>query len=197
MERRATVSRTTAETDITVTLNLDGEGRFQGSTGVGFLDHMLRLWAAHGGFDLELSVRGDMEVDAHHTVEDLGLCLGRAWRQALGEARGVRRYGSLLLPMDEALVLVAVDLSGRPYLAYEVDLPSCRLGDLDAELVPEFLRAFVQEAHLTLHLCRLAGKNGHHLAEAVFKGLARALAEAAGPDPRRQDVPSTKGRLGW
>ncbi|MCR4420232.1 MAG: imidazoleglycerol-phosphate dehydratase HisB [Clostridia bacterium] len=197
MERRATVSRTTAETDIAVTLNLDGQGRFQGTSSLGFLDHMLHLWTVHGGFDLELFVQGDLKVDAHHTVEDLGLCLGRAWRQALGEARGIRRYGSIVLPMDEALVLAAVDLSGRPYLAYEVDVPACRLGDLDAELIPEFLRAFVQEAGLTLHLRRLAGKNGHHLIEAVFKGLARALAEAAEPDPRRTDVPSTKGRLGW
>ncbi|MBC7346013.1 MAG: imidazoleglycerol-phosphate dehydratase HisB [Clostridia bacterium] len=197
MARKASLTRRTEETNISVSLDLDGRGVFEGTSGLGFLDHMLRLWAAHGLFDLALTVQGDLEVDAHHTVEDLGLCLGRAWKQALGEGRGIRRYGQALLPMDEALVLVAVDLSGRPFLAYDVPVGVPRLGALDAELVPEFLRAFVREAGLTLHLRKLAGENGHHLVEAVFKGLGQALRQAASLDPRLEGVPSTKGTLGW
>lgn len=197
MDRRATVSRRTTETDISVFLDLDGQGNFQGTTGLGFLDHMLQLWAAHGRFDLDLSVKGDLEVDAHHTVEDLGRCLGRALRQALGEGKGISRYGQALLPMDEALVLVALDVSGRPYLAYEVPMAAARLGEMDAELLPEFLWAFAQEAGLTLHIRKLAGENGHHLAEAVFKGFGRALRQALTLDPRLEGVPSTKGVLGW
>ncbi|MBC7335320.1 MAG: imidazoleglycerol-phosphate dehydratase, partial [Clostridia bacterium] len=158
MARKASLTRRTEETNISVSLDLDGRGVFEGTSGLGFLDHMLRLWAAHGLFDLALTVQGDLEVDAHHTVEDLGLCLGRAWKQALGEGRGIRRYGQALLPMDEALVLVAVDLSGRSFLAYDVPVGVPRLGALDAELVPEFLHAFVREAGLTLHLRKLAGE---------------------------------------
>lgn len=197
MERRATVSRQTAETSITLSLALDGKGLFEGTSGLGFLDHMLRAFAAHGLFDLSLAVRGDLEVDAHHTVEDLGLCLGRALRQALGDAKGISRYGHIALPMDEALVLAAVDLSGRPLLAYDVDLAQGYVGGLEADLVPEFLRAFVQEAGLTLHVKKLAGRNGHHIVEAVFKGLGRALRQAVSLDPRLEGIPSTKGTLGW
>jgi len=197
MERRATVSRQTAETTITVSLMLDGQGLFEGTSGIGFLDHMLRAFATHGLFDLNLAVRGDLEVDAHHTVEDLGLCLGRAFRQALGEAKGISRYGYVLLPMDEALVLVAADVSGRPFLAYDVDLTPSNLGGLETDLVPEFLRALAQEAGLTLHVRKLAGRNGHHTVEAIFKGLGRALRQAVSLDPRLEGPPSTKGTLGW
>lgn len=197
MERRATVSRQTAETTITVSLMLDGQGLFEGTSGIGFLDHMLRAFATHGLFDLNLAVRGDLEVDAHHTVEDLGLCLGRAFRQALGEAKGISRYGYVLLPMDEALVLVAADVSGRPFLAYDVDLTPSNLGGLETDLVPEFLRALAQEAGLTLHVRKFAGRNGHHTVEAIFKGLGRALRQAASLDPRLEGPPSTKGTLGW
>ena len=197
MERKVTLSRQTTETSVTVTLNLDGNGTFEGTSSIGFLDHMLQLWTAHALFDLNLTARGDLQVDGHHTVEDLGLCLGRALAQALGDRKGIRRYGHFLLPMDESLVLVGLDLSGRPFLAYDVHLTATRLGELDTELVPEFLRAFCQEAGLTLHVRELAGRNGHHVVEAIFKGFGQALRQAVSADARWSGVPSTKGTLGW
>ncbi|MDK2855942.1 MAG: imidazoleglycerol-phosphate dehydratase [Bacillota bacterium] len=195
MERRCELARSTRETRVRLTLALDGQGKAEVRTGVGFFDHLLTLWAAHGGFDLGVEAEGDTWVDDHHTVEDVGLTLGAAFGRALGEKRGIRRYGAALLPMDEALVQVAVDLSGRPYLHYHVPFPVLQIGSFAAELVPEFLRAFAGEAKLTLHVDLLHGENGHHIAEAVFKGLGRALREAASIDPGVQEIPSTKGVL--
>ena len=194
-ERRAEVQRTTTETDISLVLVLDGEGQANIDTGIGFLDHMLELFAHHGGFDLDVTARGDLDVDGHHTVEDIGLVLGQALASALGERRGIRRYGSFLLPMDEALAMVAVDLSGRPYLQHEVKLAGVRIGGFDATLMSHFWRSFVNRAGVTLHIRLLSGEDPHHIIEAVFKGVARALAVACerhGPDDA---VPSTKGTL--
>jgi imidazoleglycerol-phosphate dehydratase len=193
--RIGSVSRTTGETSVRVDLNLDGRGEFQGSTGIGFLDHMLHLWARHGLFDLTLEATGDLQVDAHHTVEDVGISLGQAFGAALGEKKGINRYGSVILPMDEALVMAAVDISGRPFLAYEVKTESWRVGELPLELVPEFFRAFANNAGLTLHLRLLAGFNGHHIIEAVFKGCGRALRQAVAVSGPEDEVPSTKGSL--
>ncbi len=193
--RTAIVSRKTTETEVSVTLGLDGTGRASLQCGVPFLEHMLELFARHGFFDLEITAQGDLEIDAHHTVEDLGLVLGEAFATALSDSAGIRRYGSFLLPMDETLVLVAVDLSGRPYLGLDLPLPATRLGNFETELVEEFLRAFVSKARLTLHIRSLSGKNTHHLIEAVFKGLGRALDEATSAEPRLTGVPSTKGVL--
>ncbi|WP_084667206.1 imidazoleglycerol-phosphate dehydratase HisB [Thermanaeromonas toyohensis] len=193
--RRAVVTRKTAETEIKVELNLEGQGSFKGKSGIPFLDHLLAQFAKHGLFDLGLKVHGDLEVDSHHTVEDIGICLGQALVQALGTKEGINRYGSTLLPMDEALILVAVDLSGRPYLAYEVDIMVERLGDLEAELLEEFLRALVNHGGITLHVKKLAGRNAHHVAEALFKALGRALRQAASRDPGVVGIPSTKGVL--
>ncbi|MBC7104960.1 MAG: imidazoleglycerol-phosphate dehydratase HisB, partial [Firmicutes bacterium] len=176
--RRARVSRRTSETEVELELNLDGTGSHRVATGVGFFDHMLSLWAFHASFDLELRARGDLEVDAHHTVEDVGLCLGRALNEALGDRAGICRYGHAVLPMDEALVLVAADLGGRPYLAFNVPFPAARVGDFDTELVAEFFRAVTGQAGLTLHLHLLGGRNAHHICEALFKGCGRALREA-------------------
>lgn len=194
--RTASIKRTTRETDISLTLNLDGSGRSEISSGVGFLDHMLTLLASHGRFDLSLSCKGDTEVDDHHTTEDIGIALGEAFRQALGEKRGITRYGSAVIPMDEALVLTAVDLSGRDYLGYELMIPAQKVGTFDTELVEEFWLGFVRAAGVTLHFRQLAGKNSHHIIEGAFKSAARSLRQAVSPDAAYQgEIPSTKGVL--
>ena len=194
--RTAAIQRTTAETEISLKLNLDGTGAAEIATGVGFLDHMLNLFAAHGRFDLAVTCRGDTFVDDHHSVEDIGIALGQALKAALGEKRGVRRYGDIMLPMDEALVLCAVDLSGRSCLRYGLEIPTEKVGTFDTELVEEFFRGFTREAGVTLHLRQLDGTNSHHIIEAAFKAVGRALRAAAEPDPRAADaVPSTKGIL--
>ncbi len=195
MGRLSEVERVTAETRVRVRLDLDGKGDFQGATGVGFFDHMLQLWARHALFDLVVEATGDLHVDPHHTVEDVGICLGEALRKALGSKEGIARYGSVLLPMDETLVMVALDISGRPYLAYDVEVEGWAVGDFPLELVPEFFRAFVNNAGLTLHLRLLSGRNCHHIVEALFKGCARALRQAVDLSPRESGVPSTKGVL--
>ena len=192
--RVATIARKTRETDISLKMTLDGEGNFKGNTGVGFLDHMLELFARHGSFDMVIMAKGDLWVDHHHTVEDVGICLGAAIREALGDKKGINRYGNALIPMDEALVLVALDISGRPYLETQLALPSSRVGDFDTELVEEFFRAFAVNAGVTLHIRQLAGKNTHHIIEAAFKGLGRSLKMAAALTGEK-GVPSTKGLL--
>jgi imidazoleglycerol-phosphate dehydratase len=194
-QRVAEIERRTSETDIRLRLDLDGQGLHEIDTGVPFFDHMLNHVALHGLLDLSLRARGDIEIDAHHTVEDVGIVLGQALAQALGDKRGIQRYGSQMMPMDEALVLVALDFSGRSLLVYDVDLPAATVGQFDTELVPEFLRALAHNAGLTLHIKLLHGSNTHHIIEAVFKGLGRALQQGVAPDPRRRDVPSTKGVL--
>ncbi len=192
--RQASVERHTAETQVWVELALDGRGAGERRTGVPFLDHMLDHVAVHGLFDLTVQAQGDYDVDDHHTVEDVGIVLGQALRRALGERRGIRRYGHALVPMDEALALVAVDISGRGMLAFEGTLPAPKVGTFDTELVPEFLRALAANGGLTLHVRVLAGQNTHHIIEAIFKALGRALRVAVELDPRRADeVPSTKG----
>ena len=194
--RTAEIARKTNETDIRLSLNLDGRGESQIRTGVGFLDHMLTLLARHGGMDLELTCDGDTQVDDHHSVEDIGICLGRAFAEALGDKRGITRYGQFLLPMDETLVLVACDLSGRDYLGWSVDLPAQRVGDFDTELGKEFFLAFVRACPMSLHIRQMAGENTHHILEAVFKGAGRALKMAVAPDEKHRDeIPSTKGVL--
>ncbi len=194
--RQASVARKTQETDIAVSVNLDGTGESDIDTGIGFLDHMLDQLSRHGLIDIALRAKGDLEIDAHHTAEDCGLALGEAVRDALGERRGIRRYGSALSPMDEALARVVVDCSNRPFLVWNVRFNTPRIGGLDSELVREWFHAFAQSAGLTLHVEALYGDNNHHIAEACFKGLARALREAVEPDPRRGNtVPSTKGTL--
>jgi imidazoleglycerol-phosphate dehydratase len=193
--RKAVITRKTGETAIELALTLDGEGRAELETGVPFLEHMLTLFARHGFFNLTVRASGDLPVDAHHLVEDIGLVLGEAFEQALGEKQGINRYGSIMLPMDEALVLVALDLSGRPWLGYGLTLPSLRLGNFETELVEEFLRAFSNRAKCTLHVRQLAGTNTHHIIEAVFKGLGRALDQATALDSRVIGIPSTKGIL--
>ncbi|MBE2181341.1 MAG: imidazoleglycerol-phosphate dehydratase HisB [Chthoniobacterales bacterium] len=195
MTRQATVVRKTKETDIRLTLSLDGTGRSEVQTGIGFFDHMLVLFAKHGLFDLDLQAKGDLEVDAHHTVEDVGLALGQALREALGDKAGVCRYGWCLLPMDEALARIAVDCSGRPYLSYETPEGAEPIGNFPFQLLEEFLRAFSVQGGLNLHVAILDGRDSHHMAEAVFKGLARALDQATRLDPRVTGVPSTKGTL--
>ena len=191
--RTATKSRKTKETDITVTLNLDGTGQCQVGTGIPFFDHMLAQIARHGHFDLEIDAKGDVEIDGHHTVEDVGLVLGHALRDALGERRGVARFGHAYVPLDEALTRVVIDLSGRPYLVYKVEFKSARVGDLQTELVEEFLKAFVQEGRFNLHVENLYGRNQHHIAETVFKATARALHLATRIE--HAEIPSTKGVL--
>ncbi len=193
--RRSKIHRATNETDVTVDLCLDGTGKSQINTGVPFLDHMLDLFTRHSSFDMELVATGDLNVDAHHTVEDTGICIGQAINDALGAKSGIRRYGHVLIPMDEALSLVAVDISGRGYLAYQVSMPAYKVGDFDTELVEEFLRAFAHNAALTLHVQLLAGKNTHHIIEAIFKGLGRAMQAAVEIINPGGDVPSTKGVL--
>ena len=195
--RTAEIIRKTAETEITLKLDLDGTGASDVATGVGFLDHMLTLFAKHGRFDLTLTCQGDTWVDDHHSVEDVGIALGMAFAQALGEKRGIARYGSCILPMAEALILTAVDLSGRAYLGFDLRIPTKHVGTFDTELVEEFFWAFVRSAACTLHLRRLAGKNSHHIIEGAFKAAARALREAVSADAAEAGrVPSTKGLLG-
>ena len=195
--RSATISRKTAETDIELRLDLDGSGESDVSSGVGFLDHMLTLFARHGRFDFSLSCVGDTQVDDHHSVEDIGICLGKALAEALGEKRGVRRYGEAILPMDEALILSAVDLSGRGMLCLDLDIPTQKVGSFDTELVEEFFTAFCMNAGITLHIKELAGKNSHHIIEGCFKSFARSLRKAVAIDPAcLGELPSTKGVLG-
>lgn len=194
MARQASIQRTTTETDITLTLDLDG-GPVNVVTGVPFFDHMLDALGRHGLFGLDVHAVGDLEVDAHHTVEDVGICLGRAFAEALGDKRGIRRYGSQFVPMDEALVLVAVDISGRGQLHYDLTLPIEIIGTFDTTLSREFMTAFAGNAGVTVHVVGFSGENAHHIIEAAFKALARALAEAVEIDPRVGGIPSTKGAL--
>ena len=194
--RTATIDRATTETNITLTLALEGTGRYQIDNGCGFLDHMLGLFARHGRFDLTLRCTGDTKVDYHHTVEDVGICLGRAFAGALGDGKGIARYGNFLLPMDEALVLCAADLSGRAALGWQLHLPAARVGDFDTELAKEFWLGFVRCCPSALHFVQLAGENTHHILEAAFKGAGRALAQAVALQPGFEDeIPSTKGVL--
>ncbi len=194
--RTSTIQRKTQETDIDLTLTLDGKGVSSIDTGCGFLDHMLTLFASHGRFDLDLTCKGDLGVDAHHTAEDIGICLGSALREALGEKRGITRYGSFTLPMDEALIMCALDISGRAYLAFDAAMPSPKVGEFDTELVEEFFLALTRSAGITLHVRELAGKNTHHIIEGIFKAFARALKIAVSIDPALDgEVPSTKGVL--
>jgi imidazoleglycerol-phosphate dehydratase len=194
--RKATIERRTAETAITASVDLDGTGACDIGTGIGFLDHMLEQLARHSLIDIALTAKGDTHIDFHHTVEDCGIVLGRAVAAALGERRGIRRYGSLDLPMDEALTRCAVDVSGRPFLVWTVAFPAPRIGEFDAELVREWFQAFAINSGVTLHVECLHGENAHHIAESCFKGLARALRQASEIDPRRKDaIPSTKGSL--
>ena len=195
MSRTANIERTTSETDITVRLNVDGTGESSIDTGVGFFDHMLTLFAKHGLFDLEINAKGDLEVDGHHTVEDVGICLGQAFDQALGTKEGISRYGFFILPMDEALATVAVDLSGRPYLAYNMDMTASKIGGFDTDLTHEFFQAFIINAGATMHVRLQSGTNPHHVIEAVFKAFARAMDVATTLDPRITGVQSTKGVL--
>lgn len=194
--RKVEIARKTGETDILLTLDLDGTGKSTIESGCGFLDHMLTLFAKHSGFDLAVKCKGDVEVDYHHTTEDVGIALGKAFFSALGDKKGITRYGDTMLPMDETLIRSAVDISGREYLAIDLDLPCAKVGDFDTELCEEFWLAFVREAKVTLHITQLAGKNAHHIIEGVFKSVARTLGKAAAIDARRADeIPSTKGVL--
>lgn len=194
--RRSEIVRKTGETDIRLALNLDGEGRSEINTGCGFLDHMLTLFSKHSGYDLVLVCKGDVNVDYHHTTEDVGIALGEAFFSALGDKRGIVRYGDITLPMDETLIACAVDISGRDYLATTLDIKAEKVGDFDTELCEEFLAGFVRSAKITLHVTQLAGKNAHHIIEGTFKALARTLAKATAIDPARaQEIPSTKGVL--
>lgn len=195
MNREALIERQTTETNIRLKVDLDGNGTWQGSSGIPFFDHLLAQMARHGLLDLKVWAEGDLEVDNHHTVEDIGICLGQAVKKALGDKKGIGRYGSALVPMDEALVLVALDFCGRPYLSWGLELPPGRIGSLETELVEEFLRALVNNSGLTLHVRQLAGHNAHHLAEALFKALGRAIRQAVTLDPQVQGIPSTKGNL--
>ena len=194
--RTAEITRDTRETRIHLTLDLNGTGKSNVSTGVGFLDHMLELFARHGDLDLTVTCRGDTQVDFHHSVEDVGICLGKAFQEALGDKRGLVRYGQSLLPMDEALVLCACDLSGRDHLGWAVDLPAAKVGDLDTELIREFWLGFVRNCPGSIHIRQLAGENTHHILEAIFKGMGRMLKAAVRLDPKHlHEVPSTKGVL--
>ncbi len=194
--RQSTISRSTAETEITVEINLDGTGAYDNHTGVGFFDHMLDQLARHSLIDMKISAKGDLHIDDHHTVEDVGITLGQALAKALGDKRGIRRYGACLLPMDDALVRTALDLSARPFLIWNVDLPTAKIGAFDTELVREFFQALSTHGGITLHVDLLHGLNSHHIAEAAFKSVARALREAVEVDPRKSgDIPSTKGAL--
>ena len=194
--RSAKITRKTAETDISVEINLDGTGTYDNQTGVGFFDHMLDQLARHALIDMTISATGDLHIDDHHTVEDTGIALGQALCEAMGDKRGIRRYGSCLLPMDDALVRAALDLSARPYLVWNVDMPTAKIGQFDTELVREFFQAFATHGGITLHVDALHGLNSHHIAEAAFKAVARSLRDALEVDPRKSDaVPSTKGTL--
>lgn len=192
--RTAEITRKTAETDITLTLSLDGVGKSQISTGCGFLDHMLTLFSKHSRFDLTLNCKGDTEVDYHHTAEDIGIALGSAFSKALGDKKGILRYGDMLLPMDEALILTAVDISGRAYLNYDVSILTQKVGDFDTELVEEFWLGFIRNAGITLHIKQISGSNSHHIIEGIFKSAARSLKKAVAIDKDfENDIPSTKG----
>lgn len=194
--RQAQIIRTTGETDIQVCLNLDGTGANQINTGVGFLDHMLTLFAKHGRFDLEVNCKGDTQVDDHHSVEDIGIALGQAFASALGDKKGITRYGSMLLPMDESLILSAVDLSGRGLLVYDLQIPTEKVGTFDTELTEEFFRALAHNGEMTLHIRQISGKNSHHIIEGAFKSVARSLKAAVAVDPALAgEIPSTKGVL--
>ncbi len=194
--RTASITRNTAETQISLTLNLDGVGKSEIQSGCGFLDHMLTLFARHGRFNLTLSCTGDTYVDDHHTVEDIGIALGKAFSEALSDKKGITRYGSMILPMDESLILTAVDLSGRALLCYDLPIPTAKVGSFDTELVEEFLWAFVRNANCTLHVKQLCGSNSHHIIEGAFKSLARSLSQAVAIDEKYKDeIPSTKGVL--
>jgi imidazoleglycerol-phosphate dehydratase len=193
--RSASVERKTKETEINVQLVIDGSGEFEISTGIAFFDHMLQSFTRHGAFDLRIAAKGDLEVDTHHTIEDVGITLGQALREALGSAAGIRRYGSIVLPMAESKVEVALDISNRPYLVYRVDLANDRIGSFDASLTEDFLYAFSQNAGIDLHVELVYGKNPHHVVEAIFKGLARALRMAVELDPRMKGLPTVKGAL--
>ncbi len=192
--RTANIERKTAETEIQLTLNLDGSGKSTINTGIGFMDHMLTLFAAHGKFDLTVTCKGDVQVDDHHSAEDIGICLGKAFEEALGEKRGINRYGSFILPMDEALILSAADLSGRTCLCYDLAIPTEKIGTFDSELIEEFWLAFTRQCPMSLHIRKLAGTNAHHIAEGCFKSVARTLRAAVAEDGT-QDIPSTKGVL--
>lgn len=196
MSRSATIARQTAETKIELTLNLDGSGQSQVATGVGFFDHMLTLLAKHAAIDLTVRAEGDLQVDQHHTVEDVGICLGQALRQALGDKAGIRRYGHFTLPMEETLVTIAIDFSGRYFLVFNANFPSPKIGEFDSELVEDFWQAVAANALCNLHVVLHHGRNSHHISEAIFKAAARALRMAVEPDPRMTGVPSTKGTLG-
>lgn len=193
--RRAEIERKTAETQISIKLNLDGEGTCDIATGIGFLDHMLTLLAKHSFMDLTVKAKGDLEVDSHHTVEDIGIVLGEALREALGDKAGIHRYGNCFIPMDETLAQVCLDFSGRPFLAFGAEIPKIQLGNYDTEMTEEFFRAVAMHCGLTLHIRVLYGSNVHHIIEAVFKAFARAVAEAASVDPRVKGVMSSKGVL--
>lgn len=194
--RASEIKRKTAETDVRLKLSLDGRGVFKIDTGCGFLDHMLTLFTAHSGYDLQVTCKGDVQVDYHHTVEDIAICLGDAFLEALGEKVGITRYGDIILPMDEALIMAAVDISGREYLGFDVEIPAYKVGDFDTELCEEFFRAFVRRARLTLHIKKMAGTNSHHIIEGIFKAVGRILAKATAINPKNADeIPSTKGAL--
>jgi len=194
--RTAEIIRKTAETDITLKLNLDGKGESQIATGCGFLDHMLTLFAKHGRFDLTVSCKGDTYVDDHHTVEDVGICLGQAFEKALGDKKGIVRYGNMILPMDESLILTAADISGRSFLGYELNIPAQKVGTFDTELCEEFWLAFVRQCPMSLHMRQLAGANSHHIIEGAFKSAARSLKQAVAIDAAfAHEIPSTKGVL--
>ena len=196
MARTCEITRKTGETDIALQLNLDGAGTSDVKSGCGFLDHMLTLFSKHAGYDLTVRCKGDVEVDYHHTVEDIGIALGRAFYDALGDKRGIARYGDIVLPMDETLIMAAADISGRDYLDIRLDLQANRVGDFDTELCEEFWLAFVRESKITLHVRQLAGKNAHHIIEGTFKAVARALGKATSIDAARaNEIPSTKGVL--
>jgi imidazoleglycerol-phosphate dehydratase len=194
--RQSTITRSTAETDITVEINLDGTGAYDNQTGIGFFDHMLDQLARHSLIDMTVRAKGDLHIDDHHTVEDVGITLGQALTKALGDKRGIRRYGACILPMDDAQVRTALDLSARPFLIWNVDLPTAKIGTFDTELVREFFQALSTHGGITLHVDQIHGFNSHHIAEAAFKSVARALREAVEVDPRKSgDIPSTKGAL--
>jgi len=190
------IERNTAETKIKLSLNLDGNGTSQINTGCGFLNHMLTLFASHGNFDLKVFCDGDTDVDYHHTVEDIGIALGQAFFSCLGDKKGIKRYSDKIIPMDEALILAAVDISGRSYLSYKLDIPTAKVGDFDTELVEEFFLGFIREAKMTLHINQLSGTNSHHIIEGTFKAVARAFSEAVSIDEKNKEkIPSTKGVL--
>ena len=194
--RRAEINRDTAETSISLSFEIDGTGEASIDSGVGFLDHMLTLFARHGRFDIDLKCNGDVNVDDHHSVEDIGICLGKAFKKALGEKKGICRYGDAIIPMDEALIMTAVDISGRSFLCYNLEIPTEKVGTFDTELVEEFWTAFVSNAGITFHITQMAGKNSHHIIEGCFKSTARSLRKACSIDPEfADDIPSTKGVL--